>query len=149
MRPRKESLKPSMGFLTPLVAVCLVAHASALRPPAASWSDSGVRMVHPTDSLAVSQIRTPPLTAAKVSRAAVLRSAVTFVIGEVAISRAHAVTPPDTAKNAPPPVKGLSTPEQIALAQHLKAMGAKFYGAYWCPYCTLQREMFGTGAAPR
>ena len=30
-----------------------------------------------------------------------------------------------------------------ALADHLKKVGAKMYGAYWCPYCTRQMEMFG------
>ena len=32
----------------------------------------------------------------------------------------------------PPSVKGESTPEALALAQHLNARGAKMYGAYWC-----------------
>jgi len=43
----------------------------------------------------------------------------------------------------PPSVKGMSTPEQIALAKHLKREGAKFYGAYWCTFCLRQRMMFG------
>jgi uncharacterized membrane protein len=30
-----------------------------------------------------------------------------------------------------------------ALAKHLTATGAKLYGAYWCPHCTDQKEMFG------
>lgn len=30
-----------------------------------------------------------------------------------------------------------------ALAKHLTATGAKFYGAYWCPHCTDQKKMFG------
>ena len=30
------------------------------------------------------------------------------------------------------------------LAAHLKKVGAKMYGAYWCPYCTRQKEMFGS-----
>lgn len=30
-----------------------------------------------------------------------------------------------------------------ALAAHLKKIGAKMYGAYWCPHCTRQKEMFG------
>jgi len=32
------------------------------------------------------------------------------------------------------------------LARHLTATGAKFYGAYWCPHCTNQKEMFGKAA---
>lgn len=31
----------------------------------------------------------------------------------------------------------------LALAKHLRTVGAKMYGAYWCPYCTRQKEMFG------
>lgn len=30
-----------------------------------------------------------------------------------------------------------------ALAAHLKKVGAKMYGAYWCPHCTRQKEIFG------
>ncbi|MBW4550643.1 MAG: hypothetical protein KME35_05965 [Aphanocapsa sp. GSE-SYN-MK-11-07L] len=29
------------------------------------------------------------------------------------------------------------------LAVQLKKIGAKMYGAYWCPHCTQQKEMFG------
>lgn len=36
-----------------------------------------------------------------------------------------------------------STPAQIALVNHLNRVGAKFYGTYWCPYCTRQKELFG------
>ena len=50
-------------------------------------------------------------------------------------------------KYTPPSIKGLSTPEQIALAEHLKAKGAKFYGAYWCSFCFKQRNMFGAGGS--
>jgi hypothetical protein len=43
----------------------------------------------------------------------------------------------------PPKVDGKSSPEQIALSQHLSKTGARFYGAYWCRYCDKQRQMFG------
>lgn len=33
-----------------------------------------------------------------------------------------------------------------ALSAHLKKIGAKMYGAYWCPHCTHQKDMFGTAA---
>jgi hypothetical protein len=36
-----------------------------------------------------------------------------------------------------------STPQALALAKHLKRVGATFYGAYWCPHCKNQRRMFG------
>jgi uncharacterized membrane protein len=32
------------------------------------------------------------------------------------------------------------------LALHLEKAGAKFYGAYWCPVCARQKEMFGPAA---
>jgi len=37
-------------------------------------------------------------------------------------------------------------PRMTALAQHLDATGAKFYGAFWCPSCREQKKLFG-GAA--
>ena len=46
-----------------------------------------------------------------------------------------------------PPVETTSNAEQLALARHLKATGAKFYGAYWCGYCKRQRVLFGADAA--
>jgi hypothetical protein len=36
--------------------------------------------------------------------------------------------------------------DEIALAQHLKNIGAKKYGAWWCPHCYEQKEMFGKEA---
>ncbi|NEP01723.1 MAG: hypothetical protein F6K58_24320 [Symploca sp. SIO2E9] len=32
---------------------------------------------------------------------------------------------------------------QTALAVHLQEIGAKMYGAYWCPYCKKQKQVFG------
>lgn len=32
------------------------------------------------------------------------------------------------------------------LALHLKKINAKMYGAYWCPHCTHQKDMFGQSA---
>ncbi len=34
-------------------------------------------------------------------------------------------------------------PTAAELAIQLKKIGAKMYGAYWCPHCTHQKEMFG------
>lgn len=36
---------------------------------------------------------------------------------------------------------------EIALAQHLKQMGAKMYGAFTCPHCQNQKHLFGAEAA--
>ncbi len=35
---------------------------------------------------------------------------------------------------------------EIALAQHLTSIGAKKYGAYWCPHCYEQKQLFGAEA---
>ena len=47
----------------------------------------------------------------------------------------------------PPAVKGKSSAEAIALARHLKARGARMYGAYWCSHCYGQKEAFGQRGA--
>ncbi len=35
---------------------------------------------------------------------------------------------------------------EIALANHLKEVDAKMYGAYWCPHCHDQKQLFGKDA---
>jgi glutaredoxin len=35
---------------------------------------------------------------------------------------------------------------KIGLAKHLRRQKAKMYGAYWCPYCTRQKQLFGSQA---
>ena len=39
-----------------------------------------------------------------------------------------------------------STDQANELAEYLSRTGAKFYGAYWCPHCSRQKEMFGREA---
>jgi len=55
--------------------------------------------------------------------------------------------PTVTAAKAPPIVTTTSGPAEIALARHLKSIGAKKYSAYWCPHCHDQKLMFGSEAA--
>ncbi len=45
-----------------------------------------------------------------------------------------------------PEIATESGPEQIALAAHLQRIKAKMYGAYWCPHCHTQQELFGKEA---
>ncbi|HEY9881074.1 MAG TPA: vitamin K epoxide reductase family protein [Leptolyngbyaceae cyanobacterium] len=45
-----------------------------------------------------------------------------------------------------PPITTTSGPAEIALAQHLKSIGAKMYAAWWCPHCHDQKQMFGAEA---
>ncbi|HBB30820.1 MAG TPA: hypothetical protein DDZ80_17110 [Cyanobacteria bacterium UBA8803] len=59
-----------------------------------------------------------------------------------------ATVPPTTAPESAKPQATQSpmvTPE-LALAIHLKQIGAIFYGVYWCPYCKKQKEIFGQEA---
>lgn len=52
----------------------------------------------------------------------------------------------DTVGEVGPPVQNASGPAEVALAQHLTDIGAKMYGAYWCPHCHDQKELFGQTA---
>ncbi len=47
------------------------------------------------------------------------------------------------------PVTSASTPATLALADHLTAVGAVMYSAYWCPHCHDQKELFGKQAAAK
>lgn len=49
----------------------------------------------------------------------------------------------ETTGSALPP----SSAEQLALSRHLEAIGARFYGAWWCPACTRQKALFGEQGA--
>jgi uncharacterized membrane protein len=40
-----------------------------------------------------------------------------------------------------------ATPYQVALARYLASTGAVMYGAYWCPHCQEQKEMFSEAAS--
>ncbi|NET36858.1 MAG: vitamin K epoxide reductase family protein [Cyanothece sp. SIO1E1] len=49
----------------------------------------------------------------------------------------------------PPPIETTSGPAEIALAEHLSAIGAKKYSAWWCPHCHDQQRLFGREAFSR
>jgi hypothetical protein len=42
-----------------------------------------------------------------------------------------------------------STAEQLALSDHLRRRGVLFYGAWWCPACFQQKNLFGQEAGDR
>lgn len=44
---------------------------------------------------------------------------------------------------------GPSSAAQIALADHLRRIGVRFYGAHWCQHCFQQKLLFGQQAAER
>lgn len=45
-----------------------------------------------------------------------------------------------------PPITTTSGPAEIALARHLASINAKMYGAWWCPHCHDQKQLFGAEA---
>lgn len=47
------------------------------------------------------------------------------------------------------PAMNPSTAEQLALVEHLRRQGALFYGAWWCPACFKQKNLFGQQAGNR
>ena len=52
-------------------------------------------------------------------------------------------------KGVAPLVQAESNPAKIALAEHLTAVGARIYTAYWCPHCHEQKELFGREATAK
>lgn len=55
-------------------------------------------------------------------------------------------TAPITAQPSRQPTSSKTSTDKSAinaLAKHLQQIGAKMYGAYWCPHCHHQKEMFG------
>ncbi len=67
-----------------------------------------------------------------------------YAAGQPRAAGATAATPPAAGQlgEAVSP----STPEQLALVEHLRSKGAIFYGAWWCPHCFTQKNLFGTEA---
>jgi glutaredoxin len=63
------------------------------------------------------------------------------------LARAAAPGPPQdsTSPNVGQPFRG-SSPEQQALSAFLRARGFTFYGAWWCPACFKQKNLFGQEA---
>lgn len=51
--------------------------------------------------------------------------------------------------SAIPPVSTASSPEAMALAEHLRRVGVVMYSTWWCPHCLVQRQLFGNEAAAR
>jgi uncharacterized membrane protein/glutaredoxin len=51
------------------------------------------------------------------------------------------------AEGLAPAITTNSTAAEIGLAKHLKATGATMYGAWWCPHCHEQKQLFGKEAS--
>ena len=76
---------------------------------------------------------------------------VALIVGLVSLGWAAAVNQPpsDLGRGVPPAVTSASTPQTIALAEHLTSTGAVMYTAYWCPHCHEQKELFGKEATAK
>lgn len=72
----------------------------------------------------------------RVSRAAWAGSTGAFVLAAAFLLWGYAASAPAAPE----------TTYADGLARHLTATGVKLYGAYWCPHCTDQKEMFGKAA---
>jgi hypothetical protein len=66
------------------------------------------------------------------------------LLGVVATASAHSGDRPQPAQARV--LQPASSTQQRAVANHLKARGAVFYGAYWCPACSQQKALFGKEA---
>jgi hypothetical protein len=81
-------------------------------------------------------------------RSGLLIGATVLLLGTVATASAAGPPagkghPEETTASPLPP----SNPEQLALSRHLKAIGALFFGAWWCPACSRQKALFGDEGA--
>lgn len=56
-------------------------------------------------------------------------------------------TTAETSGAVGPPITATSGAAEIGLAQHLTSIGARMFGAYWCPHCHDQKQLFGQQAA--
>ncbi|EGJ33007.1 MULTISPECIES: hypothetical protein [Moorena] len=64
------------------------------------------------------------------------------VAAESSLGEPSPSTPTKVTLESPAPELPV-TPSATSLSGHLNKIGAKMYGAYWCPYCTKQKQMFG------
>lgn len=74
---------------------------------------------------------------------------VALVVGLTGLGWAAAVDRPVAeagGRGVPLPVTTTSTPEAIALAEHLSDRGVVMYSAWWCPHCNDQKQLFGREA---
>jgi uncharacterized membrane protein len=75
--------------------------------------------------------------------------AVVAIVGSVLT---YQISSGDLSANAaddqsPYKIMNTSGASEVALAEHLTSVDAKMYGAYWCPHCHDQKELFGRDAA--
>jgi hypothetical protein len=93
------------------------------------------------------------MTSPRALRSLLLVAASTVAAGMVATASATARSsaegaPASSSPHVGEPLKP-SNAEQTALSEHLRQRGALFYGAWWCPACFMQKNLFGKQAGNR
>lgn len=69
-----------------------------------------------------------------------------LVVGAPARAGAPASTGASAAKTPQAVGSPGATDQRLALAERLSQSGALFYGAWWCPHCQHQKDLFGSKA---
>jgi len=69
---------------------------------------------------------------------------VVVLVGTLGVYNAGNNATPDGQSG--PPIVSVSSNAEVALAEHLTRQGARMFGAYWCPHCHDQKELFGRQA---
>jgi uncharacterized membrane protein/glutaredoxin len=116
---------------------CLVADAAALAV--------GIRTLWPWAGR-----RGPNGAAARGVVGAVLAVAVLmggYALGSPSAAGSDRTGTAGTGSSAGATATSMSADRLAALADHLRESGATFYGAYWCPHCQTQKQMFGAAAS--
>jgi len=72
--------------------------------------------------------------------------AIASITGFSVVTFSSQMTEAAIAQEAAPTVTTTSSANDIALAKHLRKIGAKLYTAYWCPHCHSQKQRFGKEA---
>jgi hypothetical protein len=86
-------------------------------------------------------------------RSVLLVAVSTVAVGIVATATVAArstgeAASPSSSPHVGEPLKP-SNAEQNGLSEHLRQRGAVFYGAWWCPACFMQKNLFGKEAGNR
>jgi uncharacterized membrane protein len=68
------------------------------------------------------------------------------LIGILGVYNGFNPTATDSTTGAQYQITTRSGPAELALARHLQTIDAKKYGAYWCPHCQEQKQLFGQQA---
>ncbi|MFN4269319.1 MAG: hypothetical protein ACK4HN_02345 [Thermosynechococcus sp.] len=76
-----------------------------------------------------------------------MKNSLRYLLFSLGVGLAIALVPRLSIFQSPDMVMAQGTSQTISpqrLANHLKKINAKMYGAYWCPACMKQKELFGS-----